>query len=61
MDVNGDGKITPLDYVKIKNHIMEENTITSLPHKLAADYNNDDKISPLDYVGIKNYIMKGDN
>ena len=60
-DVNGDGKITPLDYVKIKNHIMEENTITSLPHKLAADYNNDDKISPLDYVGIKNYIMKGDN
>ena len=60
-DVNGDGTITPLDYVRIKNHIMEERIINLIPFKLAADYNKDNDITPLDYVGIKNYIMKGGN
>ncbi len=60
-DVSGDGAISPLDYVKIKNHIMEENIIVENSYKLAADYNNDKEITPLDYVGIKNYIMKGAN
>lgn len=60
-DVNGDGKITPLDYVKIKNHIMETSIISESIYKIAADYNNDTKISPLDYVKVKNYIMNGGN
>ena len=56
-DVNGDGKITPLDYIKIKNHVMEKSLITAIPNYLAADVNEDGKITPLDYVRIKNIIM----
>jgi len=60
-DVNGDGEITPLDYVRIKNHIMETTIIKNKAQKLAADYNEDNQISPLDYVKVKNYIMNGGN
>ena len=58
-DVNGDGNINALDYVKIKNHIMNTKKITGDVFILSADYNNDGKISALDYVRIKNYIMNG--
>lgn len=58
-DVNGDGKISALDYVKIKNHIMKTNLINSDVYLTAADVNDDGKISALDYVRIKNYIMNG--
>ena len=56
-DVNGDGNITPLDYVKIKNHIMKASTLEG-NYKTAADLTNDSEISPLDYVKVKNHIMK---
>ena len=58
-DVNGDGDIAPIDYVKIKNHIMEEKIIEEDIYKLAADYNDDEGITPLDYVKVKNHIMNG--
>ena len=58
-DINGDGKLSSLDYVKIKNHIMNTNVITDPVLQLAADANMDNKISSLDYVRIKNYIMNG--
>jgi len=58
-DVNGDGNINALDYVKIKNHIMNTKKIIGDVFILSADYNNDGKISALDYVRIKNYIMNG--
>ena len=58
-DVNGDGKISALDYVKIKNHIMKTTLISSDVYLIAADVNYDGKISALDYVRIKNYIMNG--
>lgn len=58
-DVNGDGNINALDYVKIKNHIMNTKKILKDVFILSADYNNDGKISALDYVRIKNYIMNG--
>lgn len=56
-DCNGDGAISPADYVKVKNHIMK---VTSLKdeNKMAADVNEDGKISPADYVKVKNHIMK---
>ncbi len=56
-DVNCDGKITPADYVKIKNHIMEVSTITGLMKK-SADIDQNNKITPADYVKVKNHIMK---
>ena len=60
-DVNGDGKLSALDYVNIKNHIMRTNVITDNIKLLSADPNVDNKISALDYVYIKNYIMNGGN
>lgn len=56
-DVNDDGRITPADYVLVKNHIMGSKTLTGNALK-AADMNNDGKVTPADYVQIKNKIMK---
>lgn len=58
-DVYADGKISSLDYVQIKNHIMETKVIDDDVMLYSADANNDGKISALDYVAIKNYIMGG--
>jgi len=58
-DVDGDGEIAPLDYVKIKNHIMATNLIKEGVSLIAADANGDEIVSPLDYVRVKNYIMNG--
>ena len=55
-DVNGDGKVSALDYVKIKNYIMSSGDLSG-SYKLAADINKDGNISAVDYVNIKNYIM----
>ncbi len=56
-DANGDGKISPLDYVAIKNHIMKSTNITNGAYLKAADMDNNGNIKPLDYVMVKNYIM----
>ena len=58
-DVNNDGKISPTDYVLIKNHIMQIKELQTEREKKAADVNKDGKISPTDYVLIKNHIMHG--
>ncbi len=58
-DVNNDGKISPTDYVLIKNHIMQVKLLQTDIEKKAADVNKDGKISPTDYVLIKNHIMYG--
>ena len=55
-DTSGDGEISAVDYVRIKNHIMETSKLTGAYEK-AADYNNDGGISASDYVKVKNYIM----
>ena len=60
-DINGDANISALDYVKVKNHIMGTNILSSLLELLAADANNDNNISATDYVRIKNIIMNGGN
>lgn len=55
-DASGDGKISAVDYMKLKNHIMESAKLTS-SYKEAADVNGDGKISAVDYMKIKNHIM----
>lgn len=55
-DTTGDGAITPLDYVKIKNNIMGSNALDG-EFKLAGDTTGDGVITPLDYVKVKNHIM----
>ena len=56
-DVNGDGTISALDYIAIKNHIMEIKLITERSALDAADLNEDGRISALDYIAVKNDIM----
>lgn len=60
-DVNGDGKISYLDYVKVYNHI-QQNQLTGAYLK-AADLSKDNKVSFMDYVKIYNKIeeLKGGN
>ena len=55
-DVNGDGNITPADYVKIKNQITNTSKLENVYYD-AADVNRDGNISPSDYVKVKNHIM----
>lgn len=55
-DVNGDGKVTSLDYIQIKNHIMGSKILTG-DTLSRADVNNDGKVTSLDYMKIKNHIM----
>lgn len=55
-DVTGDGKITAVDYVNIKNYIMKASNLTESYLK-AADVNRDGKVTAVDYVQIKNSIM----
>ena len=55
-DVNGDSKISAVDYVNIKNYIMNSSGLNG-SYKEAADVNKDSKISAVDYVNVKNYIM----
>ena len=60
-DVYPDGKISSLDYIRIKKHIMGDSIITDKLLAIAANANSDDKISSKDYVRIKNIIMKEGN
>lgn len=55
-DTNGDGLITAVDYVQIKNHIMGNIKLTGA-YNMAADVNHDNEVSAVDYVNIKNHIM----
>lgn len=55
-DVNGDGKVSSLDYIQIKNHIMGNKKLTGASLE-RADVNGDGKVSSLDYIKIKNHIM----
>jgi len=56
-DADGDGKVTSLDYIAIKKHIMEEKLISDETLLAGADANEDGRITALDYIAIKNYIM----
>ena len=55
-DVNGDGKISAIDYVNVKNYILKSANLTGA-YELTADVNRDGKVNAIDYVQIKNNIM----
>ena len=56
-DVNGDGKISAVDYMYIMNKIMDVKEITGDIEKDVADINSDKNISAVDYMYIMNDIM----
>lgn len=55
-DINGDGRIQSVDYLKIKKHFAGQ-ALSEL-ESLAADVNRDNEIKSVDYLKIKSY-MKG--
>ena len=55
-DVNGDGKITAVDYVMIKNYIMKRTSLAGANLE-AADVDKNKSITAVDYVRVKNNIM----
>lgn len=59
-DVDGDGSISAVDYVQVKNHIMGNGSLNG-SKAIAADVNKDGSVSAVDYVNIKNYIMGNGN
>ena len=59
-DTNGDADVTALDYVRIKNHIMNTTPLEGA-YLSGADVNKNGSITALDYVRVKNQIMEYSN
>ena len=55
-DTNGDGEISAVDYMQIKNHIMDKSRLSS-NYLIASDVDRDGDVSAVDYMKIKNHIM----
>ena len=59
-DVNNDGKVSALDYILVRKHILNT-TLLSGDSLKKADVNNDGKVSALDYILIRKIILGIDN
>ena len=59
-DVNGDGLINSIDYINVRQHIMEDKLLDSY-YKIAADIDDSNSISAIDYINVRNYIMGSAN
>lgn len=59
-DVNGDGKVTVTDVVKLRSLIMNDETPGEQVFE-AADINNDGKLTVTDVVAIRGIIMSQDS
>ena len=55
-DVNGDGKVTLVDLVAVKRHILKIETLKN-KKKEAADVDANDQITLTDYAKIKRHIL----
>ena len=56
-DVNADGKLTALDYIEVRKHIMGS-TISDSGKLLAGDVDQNNKITALDYIAIRKILMR---
>ena len=55
-DVNCDGKISAVDIVVLKQHLLELKSITG-QGLLNADMNDDGKVTVLDFIPLKNLVL----
>ena len=56
-DVNSDGKISALDYIEVRKHIMGTK-IKDSGRLLSADMDKNNTISALDYIAIRKILMR---
>ncbi len=54
-DVSGDGKLSAVDYVKLRNYLDGATTLKGA-HLKSTDVNRDGKTSAVDYVKLRNYL-----
>lgn len=57
-DANEDGKVTIMDYILVRKHIMNMLTLNS-DVKIRADMNGDNRINSTDYILIRKAIISG--
>ena len=55
-DVNGDGKITLTDFVRIKSHLLGASQLTGA-YGMAGDVSGDGKITLTDFVKMKAHLL----
>ncbi|MBQ7647295.1 MAG: leucine-rich repeat protein [Clostridia bacterium] len=55
-DVDGNGKIDSTDYITVKHHILNINTLYDA-YEAAADTDGNGKIDSTDYIAIKRHIL----
>ena len=58
-DCSGDGKISAIDLLQIKKHLLNTSKLTDL-YINAADINNDGKLSAIDLLLVKKHLLKTD-
>lgn len=56
-DVNGDGKLSAIDYVMLRNHLDKVGVLKGAYVK-SVDTNDDGKTSAIDYVILRNHLDK---
>ena len=54
-DINGDGKITTVDYLRLKSYFNGERKLEP-PYSIAADMDQSGKLTSADYLRIKRYF-----
>ena len=54
-DLNGDGKLSAVDYVKIRNYLDGASSLSGVYLK-SADSSGDGKVTALDYVKVRNHL-----
>ncbi|MEG0592556.1 MAG: dockerin type I domain-containing protein [Coprobacillus sp.] len=55
-DINGDGKITPTDYVQVRRQLLGTMNLTGFA-RTSADVNGDGSVTPSDYVLIRRHLL----
>lgn len=55
-DVNGDGKVTPIDYAMVKRFVLGKYRLSEIG-LVAADVNGDGRVNPIDYIILKRVVL----
>ena len=55
-DASGDGKVTAMDYMLVKRHVLHKTELKG-DQLIAADVNGDGRVNPYDYMILKRVVM----
>lgn len=55
-DVNGDGKVSNSDCIKVRNHVLETNKLSGV-YVVAGDINKDGRVTNSDCIKVRNHVL----